>query len=641
MIINQSARRLAIYFFYDKNGIVDKYVPYFLNDLKKNCSEILIVCNGDVSIGGKQLLENYGKVMIRENEGFDVWAYKTALKSYGWRRLEEYDEIILLNSTIMGPIYPLKDTFNQMDKKDLDFWGMTEYFKFPIDPSGCCIYGYIPDHIQSHFIACRKSLVSSKEFQDYWDNMPMINNYWEAVGKHEMIFTKYFADKGYKWATSVEMEDLREFNGYPLMMCPTKLIEQRRCPIFKRRSFFHEAKDYMSNTAGEQVSKLYEYIKNETDYNEDYIWETILRNYNQADIVKNLNLMYILPKSQSYLPEKYLEDKKIVLIMHLYFEDLLEESFKYAESMPKSSDVYITTDTEEKKTKITEIFKDLDCNYLEVRVIKNRGRDVSSLLVGVKDIIMQYDIACFMHDKKTTQVIPGTVGSGFAHKCLDNILYSREYVNNIIYTISENPRLGLLTPPEPNHGAFFPTIGQEWRDNFDKVKELATELHITVPIEKTKPPIAPLGTMFWFRPKAMECLFDKDWKYEDFPIEPNKTDGTILHAIERLYSFVVQQEGFYPAFVMTDEWAAIEYSNLHYYLRGYNRILMEHHIESYYENMAEDMSVWLDSSVGCVSWKKFTKRKIKEKIKRMLPKKILLSLKKIRGNNGLGEDHDI
>ena len=38
-------KRLVIYFFYDADGIVDRYVPYMLEDIKRNCSEIFVVCN--------------------------------------------------------------------------------------------------------------------------------------------------------------------------------------------------------------------------------------------------------------------------------------------------------------------------------------------------------------------------------------------------------------------------------------------------------------------------------------------------------------------------------------------------------------------------------------------------------------------
>lgn len=100
--------------------------------------------------------------------------------------------------------------------------------------------------------------------------------------------------------------------------------------------------------------------------------------------------------------------------MHLYFPDLVEDSFQWASNVPKETDVYITTDTVEKKEAILKVFKNLPCNHLEVRVIVNRGRDVSSILVGVKDVIQNYDYACFVHDKKTAQAKPGSVGDSLA-----------------------------------------------------------------------------------------------------------------------------------------------------------------------------------------------------------------------------------
>ena len=256
MFINsENAKRLAIYFFYDRRGIADRYVPYFLDDLKKNVSEIFIVCNGRLQEDSRKVLERYGTVMRRENKGFDVWAYKSALESFGWEKLQSYDEVIMMNNTIMGPVYPFAETFKKMDEKDVDFWGLTEYFKIKGDPFGYSPYGYLPDHIQSHWIACRRSLVQSREFQEYWDHMPMIEDYMQAVGKHESIFTKKFADMGFKWAVSVECEDLRSYSGYPLMMCPRRLLEERRCPIFKKRSFFHMEDDFLKNTTGEQTTE--------------------------------------------------------------------------------------------------------------------------------------------------------------------------------------------------------------------------------------------------------------------------------------------------------------------------------------------------------------------------------------------------
>ena len=509
-----------------------------------------------------------------------------------------------------------------MNDKDLDFWGLTKYFKYDGDPFGCIEYGYIPDHIQSHFIVCRNSLVKSKDFHDYWDHMPMIHNYSEAIGKHEAIFTKHFADMGYKWDVSVNVDELRNYSGYPLMMCPTKLIKEYRCPIFKRRSFFHDKDDYLRNTTGESVTELYNYIKNETDYNEDFIWEAILRDYHQSDIVKNMNLTYIMPSKVKY---QNTFKSKIALVIHLYFPDLLEENKHYIESMPKDADIYITTNTQEKKQAIEKAYKDLQYNHLEVRIIENRGRDVSSLLVGVKDVIMNYDLVCFAHDKKTAQVKPGTSGASFAYKCFENTLSNNNYVENIISTFEQNPRLGLLTPPEPNHDAFFPTCGFEWGPNFDNTKKLADELGLTVPMSAYKSPVAPLGTMFWFRPKAMQPLYAKDWEYNDFPPEPNGIDGSLLHAIERIYPFIVQQAGYYPAVAMTEEFAAIEYQNLHHYVQGYNRVMVGNGVGPYYKQMMGEMNYIMVMQHSC---KYLIKKLIKNILKKIFPLSFLKAVKK-------------
>ena len=127
--------------------------------------------------------------------------------------------------------------------------------------------------------------------------------------------------------------------------------------------------------------------------------------------------------------------------------------------------------------------------------------------------------------------------------------------SNIIELFDLNPDLGMLSAPIPNHGDFFPTLGNEWTTNYLNTKKLADKLGVKISIDEKKEPIAPLGTMFWFRPKAMKLLYNYDWKYEDFPPEPNSVDGSLLHAIERVYPFVVLQEEYYPAVVMADEYA--------------------------------------------------------------------------------------
>ena len=73
-------KRVAIYFFYDKDGIVDGYVDYFLEDLKKNLDRLIVVCNGKLTSEGRKKFSKYtSEIIVRENKGFDVWAYKEGI----------------------------------------------------------------------------------------------------------------------------------------------------------------------------------------------------------------------------------------------------------------------------------------------------------------------------------------------------------------------------------------------------------------------------------------------------------------------------------------------------------------------------------------------------------------------------------
>ena len=570
MIIDEKkVKRLIAYFIYDKQGIVDDYIIYMLRALKEHSSEIAVVVNGKLTSESREKLNQVTPVvMVRENKGLDVWAYKTVLDYYGWDKLVTYDEVIMMNFTIMGPVYPLSEMFESMSARDLDFWGITMYHKYEKgDPFGTIECGYIPDHIQSHFIAVRTPMLKSIEFQSYWNNMQEIKDYRDAVGCHEAMFTKRFSEKGFKWDVYADMGD--GYNNHPILCAIREMLEEKRCPIFKRRSFMQDYSNIIHDTVGQEAIEAYDFIDKHTDYDVNLIWDNILRLENQADIKKNMQLNYILDSKHGTDISEVLKKKRVALVLHFYFEDLAEYCLHYVKSMPKEADIYVTVGSEKKKKIIEETFSVLE-NNVKVILIENRGRDVSALLVGTKDFIMDYDYVCFVHDKKVTQLSPQTVGAGFSYKCFENLLPTKEFVQNVIRTFEENPRAGLLTPPPPNHGDYYITLGLEWGMNYDVTVELAEKLGITVPIDKKKEPIAPLGTMFWFRPKALKLLFDQDWEYKDFPAEPNKIDGTLLHAVERIYSYVVQQEGYYPAWIFSEKGAQIEVTNLNYMVRGLN-----------------------------------------------------------------------
>lgn len=562
-IETSTARRLGIYFFYDGDGIVNSYVEKMLEGILPSLADLTVVVNGRLTPLSRTKLSAFtDKIIVRPNIGLDVWAYKTALESYGWEKLEEFDEVILLNSTIMGPVYPFEEMFATMDQRDIDFWGLTWYHRYDGDPFGTLPEGYIPRHLQSHFHAYRRSLVSSMEFQKYWDEMPMIHSYIESVGMHEAPFTQRFERLGFISDVYVNTEDLEGFTYQPILFAPTKLMKEQRCPIFKRRSFFHPYDDVLNQSVGTASSQLYEFLRDETDFDTDLIWENLLRTTPMPKLVRNLNLSYILPTSVDLGEEK---EHKVALVAHIYYEDLIDETVRYISSMPEGSDVFITLPRPQIRSAVEDATKDLPYN-VEIREIENRGRDVSALLIGARDVVFNYDYVCFVHDKKTTQLKPYSIGDGFAQKCFENTLASKAFVRNVLHTFESEPRLGMLAPTPPNHADYFPVQAAfHWGPNLEPTKALLKELKIDVPVDDRDVPIAPLGTMFWFRPEALRPLFEYGWQYSSFPPEPNNIDGTVLHAVERAYGIIPQAQGFFSAWLFSDRFARTEMTNLAYY----------------------------------------------------------------------------
>lgn len=559
-------QRLGIYCFYDKYGHAASFIKTFLDDLMNNLDDLVVVVNGQLSDQARQLFSEYTKtIIVRENKGLDVAAYKQAILTLGWEKLESYDEVICLNDTVMGPVYPFREMFACMDRKDVDFWGITAYAGETVDKE------QIPTHLQAYWHAYRRSLVSSPAFHEYWETMPLWKDYAEVTRKHEMTFTKHFTDLGFTWASYIDWRKYQGYSSYPLLYMPMQIVRDDRCPIFKRRSFFVDYSAYFDQTAGQPALDLYEYLRDHTDYDVDMIWDAILPSYNIDDIRKAMHLDYVLP-SQAINPQTH-DHPRSAFIYHVYFMDLLEDTCHYIASLPEETDLYITS-TEDKIPQIREYMQQHGISHQATFIpVINRGRDVSALLVAACPVVLsgKYDVIGFAHDKKSSQNQEnghhGTESQGFAYKLMENTLGSEAYVKNILTLFAENPRLGQVAPPPPYHALYFAhTIPHDWGANYEITKELLEDrLGIHVPLSPTKPTASAMGSCYWFRVEALKPLFEYGWKYEDFlPEGQMGEDGTISHAIERANGYICQSRGYYPAWVLSDRYARIEVDSLFY-----------------------------------------------------------------------------
>lgn len=252
-------------------------------------------------------------------------------------------------------------------------------------------------------------------------------------------------------------------------------------------------------------------------------------------------------------------DDRVTIIINLYYFDQLEDNLQFIEGLDECSIRMILISSNPDIIEYLEDYKVTKQKDNWVVVSKNnRGRDISALLVAGRMWIENSNYICFVHDKKAhdEQLEEETA---FWHENLwMNMIGSKNYIQNVMEIFAKHPEIGILTTPEPVGRDINAWYCNAWGDDYKAVCALAEELGINVPITDEYPP-ATIGTAFWCRTDAIRDVLKKQWKYEDFDEEPLADDGTISHAIERIWAYAVQNAGYEMGTVMHTDYARESY----------------------------------------------------------------------------------
>lgn len=560
--------RLGVFAFGDTQGVVDDYVLYLLDDMKKLLSELVIVSYKNLTDEGYKKFEKYTTrvICVDEAECDEAAWGKAIVEHISIENLAKYDEVVLFDDSFFGPIESFVPVFEKMERDNIDFWGISlceECEKVLRNQRKLCS----PRHIEHYFMVFKKRVLVSEEFSKGWNQVLSKENLEEMRKQYDRCFTENLVEAGYRWDTFIHLEELRTTKdnmvSYDEYM-PDYMLIEKKSPVLLKKIFAESYEERINYAGGEALARSMQYIEEKTSYDSNMIWDNLLRLYNVADLKQNLHLNYVL--SNRCVKKKPEGKLSVAVVIHSYYVDLLDELYHYAKQVPEYVDLYITTGSVEKKQAIEEKFVRLNCKKFEVILTQNRGRDLAALLVASREIIKKYDYVCFTHDKKTSgNAGPVTVGRSFFYTAIENVLSSKDYIDNIIATFESNPRLGVVSPPGPLHSVYFGSLGREWTVCREETKKILDEFGIEVDLSADKQPFV-LGTSLWFRTDALKTLLEKEWCHEDFPEEPLGSDGTLSHGLERAFPYFAQGRGYYSAWVMTQEYASLEIANLRYLL---------------------------------------------------------------------------
>ncbi len=544
---------------------------YLLDDIMENLSQLFIVSNGFLKEESIEKLKKYtNDILLRSNEGFDSGAWRDVMvRELGFEKLEEFDEIILFNDSFFGPIYPFKEMFDVMDSKDIDFWGISVHGEAP-NANNLSPYGYRPRYLQTYFLAFRKSIVSTKDFQDYWTNLPNYETFQELAFKHGAIFTKHFEDLGYKWESYVDTGDIecvREYSTSFHTYDMYNMVANRKLPVIKRKAFKLPRKHHLHYNFGLDLSSTMEYIEKNTSYDASLIYNYFLKTLDPGVLNDILNLNRIFPKFNPQ-NEEYETDKKVLAIAYLEYGEFNDYALSYLQNIPDYMDVLILTDTLENK----EFFKNNLANKLsnktdvevirlhKINIEKIEYNNTAAFMVECGEIIQNYDYLCLVHDLKPSTDGLITADAAYRDLLWENMLASKSYINSIVEEFDNDDNLGLIVPPLPYHGDYFKNFAnRHWNKGIEDVKDLLKKMGMKENLSRNVSPLT-IDTFFWIKTDALQPLFDLNLDYNDF-YDGLPNNRTLSNAINRIYGYVAAQRGYYAKIVVTEEYARAEIFN--------------------------------------------------------------------------------
>lgn len=503
---------------------------------------------GDVDLG---LAEFDPQIVHVASSRFTPANYREALDALASVR-DEIDEVVLTGDGWLGPLDSFDDLLVRMDAVPGDGWQAAE-ITGALDTS-FEDQGHPLVAMPWTWFVARRSLLDSAAWRTFWDEqarMPRPVEHERLIGSKLIdagLRIEYaFAADRYPTANApVHVADLLLEDGYPfvdrgfLAWYPTYL---------DRHGII--GKDILDAAAARGLDR-------------DAALGTLARVVAPRTLNANAGLLEILPQ-KSVIPGADASGLRIAAVV--YARDLPEFEHLCGKlgNLPAGFDLVVTTTDGRKAARIERFVESRTLGYarLDVRVTPSRkGRDMADFFVGCHDLLLDrdYDVIVKVHARKHVEKTLNVVRY-FTRYQTENLLASREYVQNVLGLFARKPRLGVVFPPTMHIG--YSILGSGWGGGQYRASavRLLRKLGIHVPLE-TVSPLSPYGGMWMCRPEAVAALAELRLGYRDYT-SAGPVKG-LARAQERIIAHVAAGSGFYTQTVLTPAHAAISHTAIDY-----------------------------------------------------------------------------
>lgn len=194
----EGGRKLVLFAHYDPNDEVDEYVRFYIEKLFSLGSTIIFVSGSPYlnAESAAKIAPFCAGIYTRRtlSNDFGLWHLAWELmKRRGWQ-LENFNQLLLANDSVYGPLFDLKEMFSRFDGADM--YGVTESMEQS-------------PHLQSYFLLWDLNPKTCGFINAFWRDFRYVVRREELIKRYEIGISRRARQYGLRQMAYISNEDAR------------------------------------------------------------------------------------------------------------------------------------------------------------------------------------------------------------------------------------------------------------------------------------------------------------------------------------------------------------------------------------------------------------------------------------------------
>lgn len=212
-------KRLFLFAGYNKDGIVDESLIYYVQSLSEH-GDVIVCMDSDCPKSETKKLQKYTINTTASHHGeYDFGSYKRAyIYARDKKILNNYDFVYLVNDSVFGPMFDIKKTLTDIESIQSDAVGLI------------VATHKTHSYMESWFVRLNKKIATSIWFDEFISNVKKESNKFAVTIKYEHGLSNLIAKNNCAWVGKYTHHGRYTYNQ------PLKLFKSG-CPFIKKASF--------------------------------------------------------------------------------------------------------------------------------------------------------------------------------------------------------------------------------------------------------------------------------------------------------------------------------------------------------------------------------------------------------------------